>query len=69
MTKQYQILDLVLFERILDGMIAGLEGMQWAIREDRLPAKDHYECGQAITYLENAREHINAEISKLECEK
>ena len=66
--KQYQRYDLILFERILDGMIAGLEGMVWAIREDRLPAKDEYECEQAITFLYNAKEHIKDEIIKQEAE-
>ena len=66
MTKQYQRYDLVLFERILDGMIAGLEGTVWAIREDRLPAKDEYECEQAITHLYNAKESIKDELLKQE---
>ena len=68
MTKQYQILDLVLFERILDGMIAGLEGMHWAIKEDRLPPRTDYECETAITHLYNAKVYIKDKILQLEAE-
>ena len=68
MTKQnqYQMLDLILFERILEGMIASLEGMHWAIQEDRLPARADYECETAITHLYNAKVYIKDKIIKLE---